>query len=970
MSCHFSNRKVKTDSFTVYTQKEARQRTIDKEPYLLSANRTKIFDRFARYIPSEILRNRQLRAELRNVSAYIQSKYSHADILYRFGFFGDINEYDYLRFHILHKLVKYGANKKSLQTVYDTEIPVSDDFKQIIAKNDYRIESFIKDYINYAKDNKFIDLSNAKQINHLASASAMAVYTAIVRNPSYYSYSLLDTVEKDIQLDKHFKNPLLWATIMGNEYAYTRTIALENYLRTQTYDDITNQLWHAGTDNIKDSMDITALTFKKMFEWSADKVLSGDLTTTIIGEIGSTAITGLILQAVGRTTLTLASMMGGWRAKALFTVGDFLLHSFIANFGFQVFVEWELDGYIQEVLRPVMNLLPYNQYKKEMQSVYLKEDYKDLYLALLKEKDILEYVYGKGFKAPDLQEVIDRIKSRPYYNDETIAKMMWHLNLSYLKLSAKLYLAKKKYEELKKQYELEKQKRIQLRDYIKDLPILPADSSLKDIIDRVEDIIKHINDPNLKFYRDAIKTTYNNDGSVRSKYYNEYITPTFEIVCGECTKKDKEDGVIGCKSMEEDKEDYKKHLKCYEVYRTRLDKYSYCKNEDNCEFSYKIFIQDVIDCCCNRYWSDYLQSLVYERFTLSKFYYLLSNELHKKYEYNENYRYDNLSYPILKALMYPNHLLRRINIGKKFLTLHFDSGHKVYVYYSDKEHYCYFNSYEDLIFSKRYSYDTYGLYLYHKHSDTEDNYNCKIATNFSKSSFFDTSSSLSPSGNSKHSYFAFNVYNNEWIYLYLSRYFRLGSVNTTTITTYKRTGKEREISQYVSFYYNIKTGQMLFPSIDSYIQNTLYKDWDMPRVRRDIPLDIYIAGKKQLIIPFDLSTYKQKQSVINPLQPDNPRVKVEDITKAVSLDDFVDAVKGVELGSKGLKRAFIKELLIEFATLTYGYGYELTGLNDMLYYLAGLTYLPLNISYWLAKSTYETLFYLKQNDYQIEVYDF
>jgi hypothetical protein len=519
--------------------------------------------------------------------------------------------------------------------------------------------------------------------------------------------------------------------------------------------------------------------------------------------------------------------------------------------------------------------------------------------------------------------------------------MMWHLNLSYLKLSAKLYLAKKKYEELKKQYEIEKQKRAQMRDYVKDLPILPADSSLKDIVIRVEDIIKHLDNPNMQFYKDQVKTKYNSDGSISSKYYNEYTSPKFKNACGG------------------------RELDCTETYRTKLNHYVLNKNEDNYNYNYEIFIQDVLDCCCNRWYSEEYNRYYYYNTTCSKFYYYIKNELSKKYEYRENYRYDNLSYPIVKALMYPNHLLRRINIGKKYLVLHFDSGHKVYVYYSDKNHYCYFNSYQDLTFHKRLIYDVKIGHFY----DTGD-YNCECASDFSKSNFYATDTVLSPSGNSKYVYFAFNVYNNEWVYLYLNRYFRLGDVNTTTITTYNRLGKEREISQYVSFYYNIKTGQMLFPSIDSYIQNTLYKDWDMPRVKRDIPLDIYIAGKKQLIVPFDLSTYKQKQSVINPLQPDNPQVKVEDITKAVSIDDFVDAVKGVELGSRGLKRAFIKELLIEFATLTYGYGYELADLNDMLYYLAGLTYLPLNISYWLAKNTYETLFYLKQNDYQIEVYDF
>jgi hypothetical protein len=512
---------------------------------------------------------------------------------------------------------------------------------------------------------------------------------------------------------------------------------------------------------------------------------------------------------------------------------------------------------------------------------------------------------------------------------------MWHLNLSYLKLSAKLYLAKKKYEELKRQYELEKQKRAQLRDYVKDLPVLPADSSLNDIILRIEDVVKHINNPNMKFYKDAVKTKYNSDGSIQNKYYNEYKGSTFEVQVGS------------------------NKVDCKEGNKISLNQYIYNKNEDNYKYSYEILIHDYWDCDCNpTAW--YLNSII------DNMYYNLQNRIYKYYKYNENYRYDNLSYPILKALMYPNHLLRRVNVGKKYLTLHFDSGHKVYIYYADKNHYCYFNSLEYLDVGKDLYHEVRINHMY----EDKDTGKCNIASDLYRQIFYHTNTQLSISGNSKYSYLAFNFIN-DIVYLFISRYFRLGNVSSSTVPSeYKSTGKELEIRQFISFYYNVKTNEIRSLDVSSYLYSKLYKDWHTYYTQRNIPLDVYISGKKQLIVPFDLSTYKQKQSVINPLQPDNPRVEVEDITKAVSLDDFVDAVKGVELGSRGLKKAFIKELLIEFATLTYGYGYELKDLNDMLYYLAGLTYLPLNIGYWLAKNTYETLFYLKQNDYQIEVYDF
>ncbi|MGC8868997.1 MAG: hypothetical protein ACP5P7_05000, partial [Sulfurihydrogenibium sp.] len=239
-----------------------------------------------------------------------------------------------------------------------------------------------------------IDFSDGKTLNHITAGLTLATYTNIIPNPSSYSFSRLDSIEADMKLEKHYKNPMMWGSIFLSEYAYERTTALNNFLRTNTYDDITLALKDLAVAKTKEDMSLEKLAFSNMYKWAVDGVLSGDLTTSIVGEIGSTLITEAVLQGVGRTVLMLASCIPTVRtARVLYTVGDFLLRSFVSNFAFQVYMEWELDGYIQELMRPITDLLPYNEYKKEMKNIQLKEDYRDLYLALLNEKGLYQYFY-------------------------------------------------------------------------------------------------------------------------------------------------------------------------------------------------------------------------------------------------------------------------------------------------------------------------------------------------------------------------------------------------------------------------------------------------------------------------------------------------------------------------------------------------------------------------------------------------
>ena len=395
MACHIGYRKTYSRSFSSNSKSYTSQNTIDKEPYLSSTSRGgfHIYDN----IPDEIIRNRNLRNQYRNVISYIRNKYSHSDLLLKFGAFGNIDEYNFMRSYINQKIVeRFNGNKKILSSAVYEDSNLSKEFIERFNSSKDKIDNFVNDYISYLSKNGLVDLKDSRSLSHISSGLALATYTNIIPNPSLYAYSRLEGIEADMKLEKHYKNPLLWGAIFLNEYAYEKTIALNNFIRTTTYDDITLALKDVGVSKIKEDMSLEKVNFSNLYKWAVDGVLSGSLTTSIVGEVGSTVITSAVLQGVGRTILFLASCIPQVRvARLLYTAGDFLLRSFVSNFAFQVYLEWELDGYIQELMRPIMSLLPYNQYKEEMRKIHLREDYRDLYLALLNEKGLYQYFYDK-----------------------------------------------------------------------------------------------------------------------------------------------------------------------------------------------------------------------------------------------------------------------------------------------------------------------------------------------------------------------------------------------------------------------------------------------------------------------------------------------------------------------------------------------------------------------------------------------
>jgi hypothetical protein len=927
MACHIGNRKTYSKSFTSNSKKYTYDNTIDKLPYLTINSRTgyHLYDS----IPEEIIRNRYNRNQLRNVITYIRNKYSHSDLLFKFGAFGSIDEYLFMRSYINKKIVeKFNANKKLLSSFKDTsDLELSEEFIKKFNSNKDKVDNFVNDYVSYLSKKGLIDFSDGKTLNHISTGLSLATYTNIVPNPSYYSFSRLDSIEADMKLEKHYKNPALWGSIFLNEYAYEKTIALNNYLRTTTYDDITLALKDLAIAKTKEDMSLEKINFANMYKWAVDGVLSGDLTTSIAGEVGSTLTTEAVLQGVGRTVLFLASFIPAVRtARILYTVGDFLLRSFVSNFAFQVYMEWELDGYIQELMRPITDLLPYNEYKKEMKNIQLKEDYRDLYLALLNEKGLYQYFYDKKLlPPPKLQDIINRIKGREYYNDKTLQNMIFHLNLATLRLQAKIFLHKKKIEEMKKRYE-------KLKDFSKKVDF---DNFSNIHIEKVNELARLINLP-LQLNPNNIQLSKSSDGTITYYLYDGYT-------------KDVE-GSLDCDSGVS---------RYYEYGILTFSKSENFTNEDNYKktLSYEASINKG-DIYYDSYYYDFQDS--------------------KYYSYSEGYTYDEISYRILKSLLYQKHFIRRVAIFDKYIVLFFDSGFKTYIYFSDKNVYATFNSYTN---DKR---NTFLQTIIQSGACYKNCSGLRVLTTYKN---FNLSSSLY-----KYIYLSFYLSGN-YVYLYISRTFSKSDnlKNYSGIETGVCIDKRKQkayinenlniydyVYQYISLSFDLSKKDFSYPpSVYSYIERSIYdnvKDDYIYQDKLDIPVEVINTLKTATIDnPFNLSSYPLKFSVLNPLNPDNPKSDTyQGFSNRISIKDFVKeyTMKDIPIAVDNIKIAFVKEVLSEFKSLVKENNETIENIKDYLDYYYPTLALPSTVAKKLVYATYETLINLKRKGYLIDGFDF
>ncbi|MGC9188496.1 MAG: hypothetical protein ACP5F0_04290 [Sulfurihydrogenibium sp.] len=937
MACHIgSNRKTYSRSFNSNSKKYTYDNTIDKPPYLTINSRTgyHLYDS----IPDDIIRNRNFRNQFRNAITYIRNKYSHSDLLHRFGAFGSIDEYLFMRSYINQKLIeKYNIKKNYLFTYNKTDhLELSEDFQRNFNVNKDKVDNFVNDYISFLSKKGLIDFSDGKTLNHISTGLTLATYTNIVPNPSYYAFSRLDSIETDMKLEKHYKNPALWGSIFLNEYAYEKTIALNNYLRTTTYDDITNQLKGIAVAKTKEDMSLEKIAFSNMYKWAVDGVLSGDLSTSIAGEIGSTLITEAVLQGVGRTVLMLASFIPAVRtARILYTVGDFLLRSFVSNFAFQVYLEWEIDGYIQELMRPITDLLPYNEYKKEMKNIQLKEDYRDLYIALLNEKGLYQYFYDKKLMPPPkLQDIINRIKSREYYNDHTLQNMIWHLNLATLRLQAKIFLHKKKIEEMKKRYE-------KLKDFGKKVNI---DDFSNVHIEKVNALAKMLNLP-ISLSVNDIKVIKNSDGSIR---YSASAIDIKEV-------KQKDD----CVSPD--------GISTFNIIsRLSFGKSEKYTNEDNYYKSIAYFVNYDKD---NHTYDDL---------------YSFSVDVGKSYSYYESYYYDDISYRILKSLLYSKHFIRRVAIFDKYIVLFFDSSHKVYLYFSDNRVYAWFSSNS----KDKSFFETMNLIII--------NGCCYREPSGSYIGFTNRYSISIPI--SKYVYISLSVSGN-YVYFYLTRSFSKSTYPYKVYKYSKGKGSYSEncyagkveikrsdedltiyeyIYQYISLSFDLSKKDFSYsPYVYSYIKRSIYdniKGYYIYQDKLDIPIEIINTLKPNTIDnPFNLSSYRLKSSVLNPLNPDNPKPETyQGFSNRISIKDFVKeyTMKDIPIAIENIKIAFVKEVLSEFKSLIKENNETLESIKDYLDYYYPTLALPSTVAKKLVYATYETLRNLKRKGYLIEGFDF
>ncbi len=984
MACHIKPSEFKRGEFRTDKRKE-RGKAFDNPPYLLGNRRAYLYDRYLGYIPKSLVRNRELRNQFRNATAFIKSKYSHIDIFKRFGFYGNIQEYEFLRFYITKKLVnEYGAPESLLKTVYDNRyskavegilkgnyvdvenIELTPAFWKNFSEKRTNIDNFISDYINYAKKEGFFK-NDARELSHFASASAFAVYTAIAPAPSNYVYSLYDKVETDMKLERIYKNPLTWGTIFLNEYAYEKTIALENAIRSQAVDDITSGLKDIYQAKIKESMDISLLTFSKIASWAYEGVLSGSLVANIVGEVGSSTIATATLQAVGRTALLIASFIPAVRlGRIAYTVGEFLLKSFTANFAFQVYLEWELDGYIQELMRPLLDKLPYNVYKEEMRRIHLKEDYSDLYRALLAEKGIYQYIYNpKLLPPPKLSDVLARIRNRPYYNEETIARMLWHLNISALKLQAKIFLHKKKLEEERRRFRERLKGEIEA---IKTTSSIDATLDIKTTIEAINRAVGNIPDFNLKITPDKLQVS--SDGVNTNIYFEDGYDETLEF--------EPTDRRLLCEAGTY----YSKNpVKVERITGLSLKKSSWRFSEDNYgdELDFEII--------------DYYQ-IVLSKWSREPFYWNV--EINKRdyldldYGYSERFEYDEVFYRVLKSLMYENHFIRRIYLFSRYAVIYFDSGHKVYIYYSDKKAYCYFSNaeqeeYERNLYSKSvaerkkiegYRYKDVGDQTYSYY------YNCEEAViyNEKKLNYYRFQE--------KSKYIIASFYSDgETFYLWIRRWITLPFIRLKSYKFDKKSLKDvgstedikkeiwTKITQEIYLGFNLKTKSFI-KTIDftdfqfkdyivhSYIET---KNENGSIFKKPIPVEIINPFAPKSTNPFYLSSYQDKLSVLNPISPDRPFKTIPD--KAMSLKDFTASL-GFEYLTPELTYAFVQDILEEWLAIKLENNINEAFFYNLLSEYAGTLPLPYTVAYDLVYRVWTNLNEIKSKDIMLEGYDF
>ncbi|MEM4863436.1 MAG: hypothetical protein QW706_09715 [Candidatus Nezhaarchaeales archaeon] len=197
----------------------------------------------------------------------------------------------------------------------------------------------------------------------IALANALASYYI----KTFYPYSIEGAMNKYLEFEykyvgKHvyrlWSNPLFWASFgvgMATWEEIQRLRKVNDYMRFIVSDPIASEVfiqemrsWWDATSNLTDwdrqlNRSINALR---------DFIVSGSIISTIAGDVGSAVIAetlrrGVVVGLEALAFLLMNFTAAGKIARGVKALAQFVNRSVLSFLGFQVFVEWPIDGKIQ-----------------------------------------------------------------------------------------------------------------------------------------------------------------------------------------------------------------------------------------------------------------------------------------------------------------------------------------------------------------------------------------------------------------------------------------------------------------------------------------------------------------------------------------------------------------------------------------------------------------------------------------------
>ena len=401
--------------------------TFDKPIYFLNSKKD--------FLPSDTRRYLAF-ASTRQFSSMMQ----------KFGLGNNVDEF----FYILNKVKErmkaknYKFNKNKYAYIEEN---ISSNVKAKADNIAERISKYLTGYfdeIEKQTNKSYSDIFNHQQREELLVKSVLAYYSIdnSLHNYVSYKYDFFDyenkyfEIEDKLKLNKAFSSPAVWTGIMALEGAYNTFSSLDDLLRQETFSNLTTNFKSKLANKTLDDITSTYSYFELIQKEFEKQFNQGEIVLTIAGEVGSTIATQYAVSILARSSLFIASLLPQARILNIAKTGleglaIFMQRSFVSNFFFQTNIEWELDGYIQEVLRP---------YVKKLFNTEIFEEEQKAKLRLYYNLSIHFIQCEAGLKAScstldKLGYTRDKLLNEltEAFNTETAKKFMANIDLAYLR---------------------------------------------------------------------------------------------------------------------------------------------------------------------------------------------------------------------------------------------------------------------------------------------------------------------------------------------------------------------------------------------------------------------------------------------------------------------------------------------------------------------------------------------------------